>query len=53
MAQMDQELAPDRQALQRQLELGNAIEEILLTILELEEEWRLDDRIAFAVRQQR
>ncbi|HYS01663.1 MAG TPA: hypothetical protein VET82_04890 [Candidatus Eisenbacteria bacterium] len=38
--------------MQRQMELGNSIEEILVSILELEAEWRLDDRIAFAVRQQ-
>jgi hypothetical protein len=50
---MDKHLAPDQSETQRQLELGNAIEEVLLTILKLEEEWRLDDRIAFAVRYQR
>lgn len=53
MASMDREIALDRAEAQRQLALGNAIEEILLTILELEEEWRLDDRIAYAVRHQR
>lgn len=53
MANMGQDLAPDRQAMQQQLELGNAIEDLLLTILELEAEWRLDDRIAYAVRSQR
>ena len=53
MAIMGQDLAPDRQAMQRQLELGNAIEDLLLTILKLEAEWRLDDRIAYAVRSQR
>jgi hypothetical protein len=49
---MGKEKAPDRRELQRQMELGNSIEEVLVTILELEAEWRLDDRIAFAVRQQ-
>ena len=52
-ASMEKELTPDRSETQRQLELGNAIEEILLTILALEEEWELDDRIAYAVRHQR
>ncbi len=52
MVQMGKDLAPDRREMQRQMELGNSIEEILVTILELEAEWRLDDRIAFAVRQQ-
>jgi len=53
MAIMGQDLAPDRKTMQRQLELGNAIEDLLLTILKLEAEWRLDDRIAYAVRSQR
>jgi hypothetical protein len=52
MVQMKQDLAADRSEMQRQMELGNSIEEILVSILELEAEWRLDDRIAFAVRQQ-
>jgi hypothetical protein len=49
---MKPDLAADRREMQRQMELGNSIEEILVSILELEAEWRLDDRIAFAVRQQ-
>ncbi len=52
MVHMKQDLAADRSEMQRQMELGNSIEEILVSILELEAEWRLDDRIAFAVRQQ-
>jgi len=52
MVHMKQDLAADRREMQRQMELGNSIEEILVSILELEAEWRLDDRIAFAVRQQ-
>ncbi len=52
MVQMGQDLAADRREMQRQMELGNSIEEILVRILELEAEWRLDDRIAYAVRLQ-
>ena len=53
MVRMDQNQAFDRSELQRQLDLGDAIEDLLVTILELEAEWRLDDRIAYAVRHAR
>lgn len=41
----------DADAVRRRQELEDIHEELLLTILDLEEEWLLDDRIAYALRQ--
>lgn len=41
----------DAEGIRRRQELEDVHEELLLTILELEEEWLLDDRIAYALRQ--
>ena len=43
----------DEASLQLRLALEDAHEELLLLIWELEEEWRLDDRIAYSLRQPR
>lgn len=43
----------DEASLQLRLALEDAHEELLLLIWELEEEWRLDDRIAYSLRQLR
>lgn len=40
----------DEEGIQRRLALEDAYEEILLEVYALEQEWRLDDRIAYAVR---
>jgi hypothetical protein len=40
----------DAEATRRRQELEDVHEALLLAILELEEEWLLDDRIAFALR---
>lgn len=40
----------DAEAARRRQELEDVHEELLLAVLELEEEWLLDDRIAFALR---
>jgi len=40
----------DAEGTQRRQELEDIHEALLLTVLELEEEWVLDDRIAFALR---
>ena len=41
---------PDAAETGRRQQLEDLHEELLLTILELEDEWLLDDRIAFALR---
>jgi hypothetical protein len=41
----------DAEDVQRRVELEDIHEDLLLTILGLEEEWLLDDRIAYALRQ--
>ena len=43
----------DAEAARRRQELEDIHEELLLAILDLEEEWLLDDRIAFAVLHQK
>jgi len=43
----------DAEAAHRRQELEDVHEELLLAILELEEEWLLDDRIAYALRQRK
>jgi hypothetical protein len=40
----------DADGIRRRQDLEDVHEDLLLTILALEEEWLLDDRIAFAVR---
>lgn len=40
----------DEEGMQRRLALEDAYEEILLEVYALEQEWHLDDRIAYAVR---
>jgi hypothetical protein len=40
----------DAEEIERRRELEDIHEELLLGILELEEEWRLDDRIAYELR---
>ena len=40
----------DADGIRRRQDLEDVHEELLLTILALEQEWLLDDRIAFAVR---
>ncbi len=42
----------DEESLRRRLALEDAFEEILLEIYALEEEWLLDDRIAYSIRHQ-
>ena len=42
--------ALDEEGIRRRLALEDAYEEILLEVYALEQEWRLDDRIAYAVR---
>lgn len=42
----------DAEATRRRQELEDIHEELLLAVLDLEDEWALDDRIAFALRQQ-
>jgi hypothetical protein len=41
----------DAEGVQRRRDLEDIHEDLLLTVLALEEEWLLDDRIAYAVRQ--
>jgi hypothetical protein len=41
----------DAEGVQRRRDLEDVHEELLLAVLALEEEWLLDDRIAYAVRQ--
>ncbi|HYY45945.1 MAG TPA: hypothetical protein VE951_02695 [Candidatus Angelobacter sp.] len=43
----------DAEGIQRRRELEDVHEELLLAILALEEEWLLDDRIAYALRQRK
>lgn len=43
----------DEASCQIRLALEDAHEELLLLVWELEEDWRLDDRIAFSLRLQR
>jgi len=43
----------DAEAIERRRELEDIHEELLLSILDLEEEWLLDDRIAFELRQRK
>lgn len=43
----------DAEATRRRQELEDIHEELLLAVLDLEDEWALDDRIAFALRQQK
>jgi hypothetical protein len=40
----------DADGIRRRQDLEDVHEDLLLTVLALEEEWLLDDRIAFAVR---
>jgi hypothetical protein len=40
----------DAEGIERRRELEDIHEELLLGILKLEEEWRLDDRIAYELR---
>jgi hypothetical protein len=40
----------DAEATRRRQELEDIHEDLLLTVLELEDEWLLDDRIAYALR---
>ncbi|HEY9286743.1 MAG TPA: hypothetical protein VIT43_01845 [Candidatus Dormibacteraeota bacterium] len=40
----------DAEATRRRQELEDIHEDLLLTVLELEDEWVLDDRIAYALR---
>jgi hypothetical protein len=50
----EQALVPeprDAEASRRRQELEDVHEELLLAILALEDEWLLDDRIAYALRQ--
>ena len=42
----------DEEAAERRRDLEDAYEALLLTVLALEEEWLLDDRIAFSLRHQ-
>jgi hypothetical protein len=42
---------PDAEADRRRQHLEDIHEELLLAVLALEEEWLLDDRIAYALRQ--
>jgi hypothetical protein len=41
----------DAEGIERRRELEDIHEELLLSILDLEEEWLLDDRIAYELRQ--
>ena len=41
----------DAEATRRRQQLEDIHEDLLLTVLALEEEWLLDDRIAYALRQ--
>lgn len=41
----------DAEATRRRQELEDIHEDLLLTVLDLEDEWLLDDRIAYALRQ--
>ena len=43
----------DAEAARRRQELEDIHEELLLAVLDLEDEWALDDRIAFALRQRK
>jgi hypothetical protein len=43
----------DAEGIERRRELEDIHEELLLSILALEEEWLLDDRIAFELRQRK
>jgi hypothetical protein len=43
----------DADGIERRRELEDIHEELLLDILALEEEWRLDDRIAYELRQRK
>jgi hypothetical protein len=43
----------DAEGIERRRELEDIHEELLLSILDLEEEWLLDDRIAYELRQRR
>ena len=41
----------DAEGIERRRELEDIHEDLLLTVLDLEQEWLLDDRIAFSLRQ--
>jgi hypothetical protein len=41
----------DAEGIERRRELADIHEELLLSVLDLEQEWLLDDRIAYALRQ--
>jgi hypothetical protein len=43
----------DAEGFRRRQDLEDVREDLLLTILALEEEWLLDDRIAFSLRQRK
>ena len=43
----------DADGVRRRQELEDIHEDLLLTILDLEEEWLLDDRIAYSLRQRK
>ncbi|HYM51737.1 MAG TPA: hypothetical protein VET65_14350 [Candidatus Limnocylindrales bacterium] len=43
----------DEQAVERRQRLEDDYEALLLAVMALEEEWLLDDRIAFSLRQKR
>ena len=43
----------DANGISRRRDLEDIHEDLLLTVLELEEEWLLDDRIAYALRQRK
>jgi hypothetical protein len=43
----------DAEGVRRRQDLEDIHEDLLLTILELEEEWLLDDRIAYSLRQRK
>ena len=43
----------DAEGIRRRQDLEDIHEELLLTVLSLEEEWMLDDRIAYSLRQRK
>lgn len=43
----------DAEAVRRRQDLEDIHEELLLTVLSLEEEWMLDNRIAYSLRQRK
>ena len=43
----------DAEGVRRRQDLEDIHEELLLTVLSLEEEWLLDDRIAYSLRQRK